>query len=241
MIKIAIFAEGQAEQVFIRHLLGHIIGYSDLSFKCHKLYANCLQDVRYEYPNQNAKFHFLIINACGDEKVLSAIIDRIDNLRTAGYEKFIGIRDMYCDTYHKKSPDMIDEALNQQLIDGVNKAIQSMNAPDQVFLYFSIMEIEAWILSMYNLFSRINPKLTLEYIKQELGYNLRDIDPQKVFYKPSDEVDNIFKLIGSKYTKKYSEIESICSEMNTTDFQDAKANGRCKNFAELYSDISNSI
>jgi len=240
MIKIAIFVEGQTEQVFIRHLVAQIIGYNDLSFNCKKLYGNCLQDVPYEYQNQNAKFHFLIINACGDEKVLSVIIERIDNLRTVGYEKFIGIRDMYCEVYKKRSP-AIDEALNQQLIDAVNKRIQSMDDPDQIFMYFSIMEIEAWILSMYNLFSRINQKLTLEYIKQELGYNLRNIDPQKVFYKPSDEVDNIFKLIALRYDKHYSEIESICSKMDTTDFQDAKANGRCKNFAELYSDLFNLI
>ena len=113
MIKIAIFAEGQTEQVFIRYLLSEIIGYSHLSFNCQKLYGNCVQDVPYQYTNKNAKFHFLIINACGDEKVLSAIVERIDKLRTLGYEKFIGIRDMYCDTYQKRSPDKIDEALIQ--------------------------------------------------------------------------------------------------------------------------------
>jgi len=237
MKKIAIFTEGQGEQIFIRHLLIQVIGYSDLSFNCQKLYRHNLQDVSYQYPNQNAKFHFLIINAGNDEKVLSLLVERIDKLRMVGYEKFIGIRDMYCDTYQKRSPVTVDETLNQQMIDSANKVIQNMNNPDQIVFCFSIMELEAWILSMHNLFTRINKKLTLEYIQQELGYNLRDIDPQMVFYKPSDEIDNILKLIGSRYTKKYGDMASICDKIVTTDFQDAKANDRCKSFAILYSDI----
>ena len=48
---------------------------------------------------------------------------------------------------------------------------------------------------------------------------------------------NFFKLIGSRYTKRYSDLESICGRIDTTDFQDAMANDRCKSFAMFYSDI----
>lgn len=238
MKKIAIFTEGQGEQIFIRQLLIKVVGYSDLSFNCQMLYRHKLQDVPFEYPNQNAKFHFLIINAGTDERVLSLINERIDKLREAGYEKFIGIRDMYCSVYQKRSPRTIDEELSQKMIDSADNFIQGMNNPSQIVIYFSIMELEAWFLSMYNLFQKINQSLTLKYIEQKLGYNLRDIDPQKIFYKPSIEINNIFKLIDSGYTKKYSEMESICSRIDKADYKDAIANDRCKSFAILYSDIS---
>jgi len=241
MKKIAIFTEGQGEQIFIRQLLIKVVGYSDLSFNCQMLYRHKLQYALFEYPNQNAKFHFLIINAGSDERVLSLINERIDKLREAGYEKFIGIRDMYCSVYQKRSPGIIDEELNQKIIDSTNNFIQGMDNPSQIVVYFSIMELETWFLSMYNLFQKINQILTVEYIKQELKYNLRDIDPQKEFYKPTIEINNIFKLIGSGYTKKHSEMESICSRIDTTDYQDAIANDRCNSFNLLYSDIDNLI
>ena len=90
MKKIAIFTEGQSEQIFIRHLLINVIGYGDLSFKCQKLYGDHLDNVPYQFASPDPKFHFLIINTCGDEKVLSVIIESVDTLRNAGFEKFIG-------------------------------------------------------------------------------------------------------------------------------------------------------
>ena len=238
MKKIAIFTEGQSEQIFIRHLLINLIGYGDLSFKCKKLYRDSFDDVPYQFDSPDPKFHFLIINTCGDEKVLSVIIERVDTLRSAGFEKFIGIRDMYCDIYQKKSPDRIDEALNQQIIISANKAIQNMDNPNQIILHFSVMEMEAWILSMYNLFPKINENLTLDFINENLGYNLSEIDPQQEFYKPSEDLNNIFSLVGLSYKKKFSQMESICSNIVGLDYENAIENGRCKNFVNLYSDIN---
>lgn len=238
MKKIAIFTEGQSEQIFIRHLLINLIGYGDLSFKCKKLYRDSFDDVPYQFDSPDPKFHFLIINTCGDEKVLSVIIERVDTLRCAGFEKFIGIRDMYCDIYQKKSPDRIDEALNQQIIISANKAIQNMDNPNQIILHFSVMEMEAWILSMYNLFSKINENLTLDFINENLGYNLSEIDPQQEFYKPSEDLNNIFNLVGLSYKKKFGQMESICSNIVGLDYENAIENDRCKNFVNLYSDIN---
>lgn len=103
------------------------------------------------------------------------------------------------------------------------------------------MEIEAWILSMYNLFSKINENLTLDFISANLEYNLSTIDPQREFYKPSDDLNNIFSLVGSGYSKKFSQMENICRHIEESDIRNAIENDRCTSFACFYSDINSLV
>lgn len=102
MRKIAIFAEGQSELIFIRRLLPVIIGWENVSFKCFDLYSRQMIQTAYNYPNDNAEILFLIINVGNDETVLSAIKDRENDLINKGYEKIIALRDMYSENYLKE-------------------------------------------------------------------------------------------------------------------------------------------
>jgi len=72
MKKIAIFVEGQGEQIFIRNLLfcGDLVNLSEVSFECIDLRGN---PTPFPYRNPNAEVHFQIVNVGNDEKVLSAI------------------------------------------------------------------------------------------------------------------------------------------------------------------------
>ena len=96
------------------------------------------------------------------------------------------------------------------------------------------MEVEAWFLGMYTLFQKIDSILTMEYIKQNLKIDLKTADPQKEFYRPSDQVDSIFQLLGREYKKKQSELESICSNIDSIDFVAAMENNRCACLADFY-------
>lgn len=238
--RIAVFAEGQTELIFIRDLLLRVLDPSRLSFECCELLAHNLCPVPYEYPNPSADIHFMIINVHGDEGVLSSIKEREKNLiEKRGYDRIIGIRDMYSEAYVNLSPNIIDEVVSNQFIVNHNRTIDNMTYSDRIKLYFAIMEVEAWFLGMYNLFGKIDPMLTLAHIKKNLNIDLQTVDPQREFYKPSEQVHSILELSGRAYRKKEDEIECICSRMTIEDFDDARENGRCKCFDGFYQEVVN--
>ncbi len=239
MKKIAIFAEGQTELIFLRNFFLRVMDPSKLSFECYELLGQKPCSVPYLYGNPNAEIHFLIVDVGGDEKVLSSIRDREEGLiKTGGYEKIIGLRDMYGDKYRKHSPGVINGEISEMIIERANQTIKGMMYFDRIKLCFAIMEIEAWFLGMYNLFQKIDSLLTIEYIKLNLDIDLKSVDPQKEFFKPSDKVKSIFHLCGRKYEKRRDEVESICSNMDSFSLDNATENNRCMSFADFYEEIT---
>ena len=99
------------------------------------------------------------------------------------------------------------------------------------------MEIEAWFLGMYNLFEKVNIILSADNIKNELNIDLRCLDPQKEFFKPTEKVKDIMGMCGGEYDKKKDEVEAIASRMQVTDFDDARENNRCGCFEEFCREI----
>jgi hypothetical protein len=237
MNKIAIFVEGQTELIFVRHFLTIVWGWDHIDFKCLKLYSDIMQPENYNYMNQEAKIHFLIVNVGNDEKVLTAVKDREDQLVQKGYEKIIALRDMYSQEYDKRSGGKVDDIVTMEFINKANRAIMEMNNRTKIKIHFTIMELEAWFLGMYNIFERIHPKLITSYIAHKLEFNLSNIDPQIMFFKPSNDLDNIFKLVSLRYQKTEHDVESFCSNMNENDFANVLEKDRCKSFKEFYDDI----
>ena len=237
MSKVAIFVEGQSEQIFIRHLLLRTMDCSKVSFICLRLYAGKTIPARFDYPNPHAEMSFLIVNVGQDEKVLSEIKEREEDLIKQGFDRIIGLRDMYSEKYLKRSPSGIDNSVTTAFIDGWNSTIQRMSKPSKIKIHIAIMELEAWFLGIYDIFKRINSILSVEYIENELGFNLADIDPQTEFFKPTEEVNRIFQLVGLQYKKKEHDVESICSNINNDDLYNSFKNGRCSRFKDFYEEL----
>jgi len=234
MKKVAIFTEGQSELIFVRNFLFRIIDNARLSFECLKLHRGREVPERYRYGGPSPDFFFLIINVEGDSKVISAIKERAAGLLGKGYVEIIGMRDMYCDEYDRRSGGAINEDVSRQFIDEHERTIQSMSNPDTITVFFSIMELEAWFLAMYNVFKKINPTLTVDYIERQLTYNLRNIDPQRKFYRPTNEIKKIWQLCGLNYRKSDDDAEKITRRMEISDFENAFENGRCESFKRFY-------
>ena len=85
MIKVALFTEGQGEQIFVRNFLLNNIDNSRLSFICLKLYREDLQKVPFDYTGSSPEYHFLILNVAGYGKELSAIKEREINMYEKGF------------------------------------------------------------------------------------------------------------------------------------------------------------
>ena len=243
MKRIAIFTEGQAELIFVRDFLLKIGNLNKISFECVKLHAGNETPVEYDYNNPLSKIHFLIINVQNDNKVLSAILEKEKFLFSKKkYQRIIGLRDMYSRKYREISPGKIDKKIIKEVIEAVNEVLEEQATDsDKIGFYFSIMEIESWILAMYNLFEKINEGLTVDHIQDELGFNLREIDPQLKFYKPSNQLSQIFQLVGESYEKKRKDIERICAQISLDDYQEAVEKGRCKSFSLFQNEINSCL
>jgi hypothetical protein len=83
MKKIAIFVEGKTELQFARTLLIEIAGRKNIVFHEEVWHAGGFITLKTEAPN-NATHFALLVDCRGDGGVKSAILDRRDNLITAG-------------------------------------------------------------------------------------------------------------------------------------------------------------
>lgn len=237
MEKVAVFVEGQSELIFLRNILFHLIDPSKFSFRCLRLHAEREHDVEYTYTSPRAEVYFQIINVGNDEKVLSAIKDRVPFLFNKGFSKIIGLRDLLSKTYRGENGGKINEGLNQKYIDKAQGIVATLTDAHRIHLHFSIMELEAWWLSMYNLLAKINNVLTVDFINRNLGYDLSQIDPQTQFLHPSVELDKILKFAGLSYNKSFSEVENITSKIEPTDIENAIENERCRSFKAFCDDV----
>jgi hypothetical protein len=63
-------------------------------------------------------------------------------LSKQGFNKIIGLRDMYSKAYRKKSKTVINQEVARQFIEAVSKIIAGMNNPDKINFHFAIMELD---------------------------------------------------------------------------------------------------
>ncbi len=239
MKRIAIFTEGQTEQIFVRELIRRYVDASKMRLRCMELLKHKLSDAPFEHKCPDPEIDFLIIDAHGDEGVISAIKERAGKfIEKEGYEKIIGLRDMYCDRYCELSGGLISENVTNTIIEDYESTINDMKYGDRIKLFFAIMETEAWFLGMYNLFQKINKILTVEHIINELELDLKESDPQKEYFKPHVQLASVLGLCGMEYKKKKDEIEAIASNMDTSDFDNARENNRCESLDSLFREVN---
>jgi hypothetical protein len=234
MRKFAIFVEGQTELITVRELLLKKFCYL-VSIECMTLFAkDKLEKAPHPYKNPNAQFHFQLIDIGNDNAVLSRILDREKGMWTAGYERIIGLRDMYSEAYRDIS-SQIDNKITQRFIDEHNKTIKKQSqCPDKIMICFAIMEIEAWFLGMYQIFERLDTRLTVEYIKTQTEIDLKNVNPETAFFHPANQMEAIYKIAGLSYDKKKGDIEAIAQCLTQEDYTDLINSGKCHSFHQFY-------
>ena len=76
------------------------------------------------------------------------------------------------------------------------------------------MEIEAWFIADKNLFQKINPILTFEYIQQQLGHDLKKKDPELEYDHPTIIIRSIYNLAGKTYKKNIGDCYKIADNID---------------------------
>jgi hypothetical protein len=235
-MKIAIFVEGQTELIFVREYLLKKHNYR-IAVECRTLFSDSdYKETKYDFPNDESDVHISIINVGNDVAVLSRIKKRENHMWESGYDKIIGLRDMYSKAYKEESK-VINDEVTRKFVDGYNEQIGKMTKPENIKFYFAIMEIEAWFLALPLLLQKIDKRLTLEFIFEKLKIELDKIDPEKYFFKPANNLNEIYTLVGLKYKKSEDIVENILSKLDKNDFFSLNEITKCNSFSEFYNEI----
>ena len=133
--------EGQTEQIFVERLFQEIAGYKQIYIETYKIQGrkgnrripSLKPSIKKEAP-----FFVLLYNCDCDSQVLSDIRKQHESLTNRGYEKILGLRDLYPTPLEKKQEK---EKKNRDNL----KDLQNKGIPISVI--FAVMEIEAWFLA----------------------------------------------------------------------------------------------
>jgi hypothetical protein len=189
--KIAIFVEGQTEKIFVEQFLQEYFGVHTIELEFQKRLGKTLTKVTGSRQNPFAEYTISIIDMAGDSNVFSALYERAEKMIQEGYLSLLAIRDVY----PQYSRDQIDPVLQN-----FSNLFIQFSFRDRLYPIFAIMEIEAWFLADYNVFSRINPLLTPELVKERLNIDLIETNPQS-YEHPAGVIDKIYRLFGETYQK----------------------------------------
>ena len=239
MTKTAIFVEGHTELIFVREFLLRIFDYQ-VDLDCYTLFTDGnFNPTEYKFPNPNAENHFQIINAGNDNAVLSRILKREKYLFNSGFTKIVGLRDMYSKQYREIVKDSsIDPEINQRFIESHSEQIslKSENS-DNIHFHFAIMEIEAWLLGIRKLLTKVDSKLTNDFIKEQLGIDLNELDPETAFFHPAKNLETIHDLVGKSYGKSKGDVNAIVGLIEKSDYVDLKQSPICQSFTTFYDSL----
>jgi hypothetical protein len=231
-LKIAIFVEGQTEAILTRTILECCVRQDDLYIDITTLSraSGSGKPIRSFRDNTSASNHYEIFVAPGDGAVLTSLKDRLPGLLFSGYEPVVGLQDLYGNQYSRLNNGKLDQELTEAFREGAKKQSLAADAKGRVQFSYAEMEVEAWLLSIPELFEAIDSKLTVEFIKASLGYDLRSITPESEFLHPAVEVSRIMKLVGKTYDKHADEVEMIASHISDTMILKLSEGGRAPSF-----------
>jgi len=198
MKKIALFVEGQTEQIFVEKLIREIIGKYGFSIESYKFYGgkNITRNpfwLTTQNANGNLEYYFVIYDCGGDGNVQSDIRERIDSLREESFSLIIGIRDVF--------PETDIEKLKQYLYFGIPIATGI-----SLRIVLAVNEIEAWFLAEETHYSRISKKLSLEIANEIAGIDVSK-DDTKIIPHPSDTLKQIYIRGGTTYDKSKDKVQ----------------------------------
>jgi len=199
MKKIAIFVEGQTEQLFVEKVLTEIAGKKNICVEKKRWRTNSEGNRSFIVVDAGSKTsgqkYYVLIYDCGsDSCVKSDIRDSYEGLERQMYVKILGLRDVY--------PENVINIPKLEM--GLKYKIRTKPIPVNIIL--AVMETEAWFLGETTHFSKIHPSITISRIKAELNFD-PSIDDVEKRQCPHKDLHDIYHLAGFAYRKKRNQVQ----------------------------------
>lgn len=197
MRRLAIFVEGYTELLFVDRLICEIAEKNQIAIQLRQIRGGGGSSgkpkkfIELQIPlwTLHHSLYFLIVDCGGEDLVRQRISEEHESLTGKGYEKIIGLRDVFPKFTHAQIP-----ALKR----GLRYGIKTSLAPVQFVV--STMELEAWFLAEYNHFQHVDVMLTVDTIRSKLGFDPTS-DDMTSRISPAKDLIAAYNLVGKKYKK----------------------------------------
>lgn len=237
-MKIAIYVEGITEAGFVYQLIKEKYQnqWTEFRLECSNLDPKSAEKDLWDYGDENSENYFLIFDSCSDGSVSSDMLARFENHRKNGFDKVVGLRDVYSDRY----TDLYEQSMLEEDVEAFKenmRAVLQEHDPDGYMqLRFAIMETEAWLLAVSDVFGRIDSKVDADWLLNKVGINVSN-DPEKTVFHPFKKMKEIYASISRSYDKHWPEIKEIVFKLTWNDFDNLYHSGKCNSFKEFYDAI----
>lgn len=240
-MKKAIYVEGLSEMAFVyQMLLTHFdMDWTQVHISCVNLKNIETTPKPADYGAEDAPNQYLLRNVGNDESVSSMLLEGYDNLKKAGYDQVIGLRDVYSDHYKSLYQRSLEEKDIARFIADIRESLSDfMESEDMLHLHFAIMEVESWLLeiSKNNVLPQLDANLTIEKIKDTLDVDLSGALEYSIFH-PAVKLSGILASVGLSYSKHWDDIKNIVFKLTKEDFDELYQSCRSRSYSEFYQAI----
>ncbi len=197
MRRLAIFVEGYTELLFVDRLIQEIAEKSNIFITHRKIRGGGRKsgipkkiiELQTSISTPLQTLYFLIVDCGGEDLVAQRIHEEHESLTRNGYEKILGLRDVFPKFSHADIP---------RLKRTLRYGIKTSWIPVQFIL--SVMELEAWFLAEYNHFLHVDTTLTVSVIRSQLGFD-PVTDDMASRLTPAIDLASAYNIAGKTYTK----------------------------------------
>ena len=219
MKKVAVFVEGQTEQVFASELVKQIFGHIKVAVEELQLSGKeglrRIRTIR-SINTESSKDYFFRIYDChgGDieSTVKSEIREQFPILINESFSFIIGIRDVY----PLPDFDMLKSMMNKEL---------PSNTMLPIKIFLAVREVEAWFLAEEKHYPLIDESLTTSLVNKIIGFDITTTSTETIDH-PSLTLKTVYQSVGKDYKKKKWEAKRT---VDALDYENLYLNVRKRN------------
>jgi hypothetical protein len=186
--RMAIFVEGQTEQIFVERLIKEIANEKNVHLESRSLSDDKIISLE-TIPSGVKPFQVTLFNCENDEKVKSVILEVRPKLITRGYSLIIGLRDLHPNTVAN---------LNEVKM---RLAYRVPTSPPATEIYLAVAETEAWFIQEKEHYAKIDPSLDYRQFKSKFGFDPENDSAEQILH-PYKFLKSIYRSVGKAYKKK---------------------------------------
>jgi len=219
MKKVAVFVEGQTEQIFVDTLVRHIFGHAKVNVEELQFFgkegSRRIRTIRSVNTENTIEYLFRVYDCQGggeNSTVKSDIREQFCKLLCESFSFIIGIRDVY----PLSDLDILKSMINRELP-------TDTTLPVKIFL--AVREIEAWFLAEEKHYPLIDESLTTSHVNKIVGFDITASTTETI-NQPSLTLRAVYQSVGKDYKKKKWETERT---VHCIDYENLYINVRNRN------------
>lgn len=224
MKKLAVFVEGQTEQIFFQRLIVEMAGAHKVSLSIQSRSTDKIVNLKGESSVDSQVEYFVLIYDCQcDSSVKSKIIENHAGLVKAGYSTIFGLLDLY--------PRPLSDL--PRVRQALPKYVPTAGVAPRIHL--AIAEVEAWFLQEETHYVRIHPLLTREKVVEVSGFDPAADSAESIAH-PAGTLKQIYNSVGLGYAKSKAHVQRTVNALDM-DSMCLQSSALIPSFSALYLDV----